>query len=60
MAAAAATKRSESNGTDGMRPQRPNVKHNSSTANRQRESIWSHFTLGVRQLAEEEEEEASG
>lgn len=37
-----------------------NVKHNSSTANRQRESIWSHFTHGVRQLAEEEEREDSG
>lgn len=42
------------------REARLNVKHNSSTANRQRESIWSHFTHGVRQLAVEEKEEGSG
>lgn len=34
-----------------------NVKHKSSTANRQREIIWSHFTHGVRQLSEKEEQE---
>lgn len=54
----AATKKGESHTVPTEA--RLNVKHNSRPAKRQRKSIWSHFTHGLWQHTEEEEEEDSG